>query len=239
MMTQNTILKRVAYETRAAGVVTICPAAVDSGIRFLRRDIGGEAGTIPADWRNARSNDGDLDLVNGEGVSVTKVSRLLAALKVSGVDNAVVEVGTEALDIDCDEFSGLLSLLEHAGRENQAAGDGKVTLRKSAAVEVGGSSAVALPSGRLVVELYIECGMCEGGWCLVVFDENAERAGEDGPYDFGIAVKGGNLPPEEVYRQMRLALGLLALGSLCRGMQFRGINLTLEVGLKLLKLVDR
>lgn len=237
-MKQSTLSQCVTFRSRQAGVITIRPAAVNSGIRFVRRDVGGGAVTIPADWRNARGNGDDLDLVNGEGVPVMNVSRLLAALKISGVDNAVVEVEMETLDIDCDDFSILLRLLAQGGRERQVAGGCLVTLGKCAAVEAGGSSAVALPSGRLIVELYVESGMCEGGWCLVAFDENAEPAGEDGPYDFGITVKGGDLPPEEAYRQMRLALSLLAMHGACRDMQFRGINFTLEVGLKLLKLVD-
>ena len=237
-MTQNTIMRRVTYQTRDAGVVTIGPAAVNSGIRFVRRDIGGEAGAVAADWRNAKSGDDDFDLLNDAGVAVRKVSRLLAALKISGINNATVEVGTETLDIDGADFSGLLDVLEKCGCLRQADECCGVTLGKCAAVEAGGSSAVALPAGRLVVELFVESELCEDGWCLAVFDESLKPA-EYGSYDFGIHVRGGRLPRELVSRQMLSALGLLALRGLCRDMQFRGINFTLEVGLKLLKLVGR
>jgi hypothetical protein len=237
-MTQSTIMRRVTYRTRDAGVISICPADVNSGIRFARRDIGGEDGVVPADWRHARSAGDDLDLVNEAGVRVGKVSRVLAALKVCGINNAVIEVGAETLDIDSADFDGLLDVLEKCGCLRQADDCCGVTLGKCAAVEAGGSSAVALPAARLIVELFVESELCEGGWCLVVFDEQL-KSGAAGGYDFGIHVKGGRLPRELVYRQMLSALGLLALRGLCGDMQLRGVNFTPAVGLKLLKLVDR
>jgi hypothetical protein len=241
-MTQTTIMRRVTYQTRNAGVIAICPADVNSGIRFVRRDVGGEAGVVAADWRYAKSGDDDLDLVNEAGVAVRKVSRVLAALKVSRINNATVEVEAETLDIDSTEFSGLLDVLEECGCLRQADECCGVTLGKCAAVEADGSSAVALPAGRLIVELFVESELCRGGWCLVIFDENfSGESGAAGDYDFGIPVRveGGSLPPELVYRQMLSALGLLALRGLCGDMQLRGVNFTPAVGLKLLRLVDR
>lgn len=238
-MKQNTVLQSVTYKARHAGIITIRPADVNSGIRFVRLDKGGDAGVIPANGRNARSNDGDFDLVNGENVFVRKVSRLLAGLKMSGIDNAIIEVESETLDIGSADFSGLLGALEKCGCPQQADEPCGMTLGECAAVEAGGSSAVALPAGRLIVELYVESDLCEGGWCLVVFDDALRSDGATGDYDYGIHVKGGCLPPELVYRQMLSALGLLGLCGLCRDMQFRGINFTLEIGLKLLKLVGR
>lgn len=239
---QNTLLKSVTYETRNSGLVTIGPADADSGICFVRRDKIGNAGMIVADWRNASGNEGNLDLVNGDGVSVRKVSGLLAALKMSGIDNAIVEVEAETLDIGGSGFAGLLTALEKCGRQRQRGVGCEVTLGKCAAVEAGGSSAIALPAGRLIVELYVENSQCERGWCLVIFDENLKSAvesGDIGDYGFGIHVKGGDLPPELVYGQMLAALGLLALCGAYRDIQLRGINFTLEIGLRLLKLVDR
>lgn len=220
--------------------VTICPAPANSGIHFLRVGDNGRGGVVGADWRNARINDGDIDLVSGDGVSVRKVGYFLAALRIAGIVNALVQVNADTVDIRYADIAGLLAELGKNGLENWAAPCEKTPLRKCAAVEEGGCCAVAVPSDRLVVELFIADRTCDDDWCHAEFDArefSGPAAAPDENRGFGIRMKGDRLQPELVHGQMLLALGLLALLGDCQGIQFRGINFRPDVGLRLLNLL--
>lgn len=227
-------------EPAESATVTVRPALENSGIRFVRVDNDDDDGVVGADRRNTRINDGDIDLVNGDGVLVRKVGYFLAALKIAGIADAIVEVNADTVDIRYSDIAGLLAKLEKDGLENRAVPCEKTPLRKCAAVEEGKHCAIALPSDRLIVELYIENKTGDGDWCHAEFDEHRKFSGQvtaDENYCFGIRVKGDRLPPYLVHRQMLSALGLLTLNGGHQGMRFRGINFTLDVGLRLLKLL--
>lgn len=244
-VTHRTLLQDVTYEIRMdkpaeSVTVTICPAPANSGIHFLRVGGSGRGDVVGADLRNARINDGDIDLVNGDGVSVRKVGNLLAALRIAGIVNAIIQVNADTVDIRYSDVAGLLAELGKNGLENRVAPCEKAPLRKCAAVEEGGCCAVALPSDRLVVELFIADGACDDDWCHAEFDArefSGPGAAPDENGGFGIRTKGDPLPPERVHGQMLLALGLLALLGDYPGIQFRGINFRPDVGLRLLNLL--
>jgi len=74
--------------------LTIKPAPVDAGIRFLRKDIGEEA-FIEADARLVSETARGTSLEK-DGMRMATVEHALAALTGAGIDNAIIEV-------DCSE----------------------------------------------------------------------------------------------------------------------------------------
>lgn len=96
IMTYQTTLKR-EYSFRGKGLhsgkvanMTLKPACADSGIRFIRTDIGPEA-AIEALATNVSSTERSTTLSQGNA-SITTIEHLLSALTGLGVDNATIEI---------------------------------------------------------------------------------------------------------------------------------------------------
>ena len=94
---QKTILKKVAFSRCRAlhsGLKTevkILPAAENHGIIFKRTDLG-KNNTIKANFENVSSATLCTTLQNKFNVTVSTVEHLLAALYITGIDNALIEI---------------------------------------------------------------------------------------------------------------------------------------------------
>ena len=70
--------------------MTICPAPEDTGIRFIRTDLGKDA-FVDALAENVSNTARSTTISNGE-VSVSTIEHVLSALTGMGVDNAIIEI---------------------------------------------------------------------------------------------------------------------------------------------------
>jgi len=94
---QTTLRRSVALtgtglHTGRPARVTISPAAAEFGIWFRRADVKGADPYIPARWDRVEQVPLCTRLVNDDGVSVSTVEHLMAALAGCGVHNAMIEV---------------------------------------------------------------------------------------------------------------------------------------------------
>src|SRR5450631_2644546 len=81
--------------------MTVHPAEPDVGICFLRADQPPSRSLILARWSNVVRSEYSTDIGNAEGVTVRTVEHLMAALRLGGVDNALVEMdGPEVPALD-------------------------------------------------------------------------------------------------------------------------------------------
>ena len=72
------------------------PAAAETGIWFRRTDIAHSDGFISANWQFAVHTALCTRLLNAEGVGVSTVEHVMAALAGCGVNNAVLELDGRA-----------------------------------------------------------------------------------------------------------------------------------------------
>jgi UDP-3-O-[3-hydroxymyristoyl] N-acetylglucosamine deacetylase len=101
--------------------VTISPAAVDTGIAFLRTDVTDRDPRIPARADRVVETRLGTVIANDAQVKVATIEHLMATFWGLGIDNAVVSLdGPEApiMDGSCEPF---VSLLDRAGRRQQQA----------------------------------------------------------------------------------------------------------------------
>ena len=105
---------------RRMDVLVVHPAEADSGIRFVRY---GEVPTtgIPARWDSVVDTRGGIVLGNTQGSTLRGAIPLLAALRVAGVDNAVVEVHGSRIAEEVSDFEFYLGMLAEVGVQAQAA----------------------------------------------------------------------------------------------------------------------
>lgn len=95
MQLQQTLRKSYSFEgkglhTGKIAKMTIKPAAVDTGIRFLRTDIGEDA-YVDALADNV-SNTARSTTISSGNASVATIEHILSALTGMGVDNALIEI---------------------------------------------------------------------------------------------------------------------------------------------------
>ena len=100
---QKTLSKKISFEgiglhSGKSSKITIFPSDVNKGIFFKRVDIE-ENNLIKASFKNVPSAKLCTTLQNENGVKVSTVEHLLAALYIYGVDNALIEIDNEEVPI--------------------------------------------------------------------------------------------------------------------------------------------
>ena len=95
MQLQQTLRKNYSFEgkglhTGKVARMTVGPAPVDTGIRFVRTDIGSDA-VVDALAENVTSTARSTTISKGEA-SVSTIEHILSALTGMGVDNALIEI---------------------------------------------------------------------------------------------------------------------------------------------------
>ena len=93
------VFKGIGLHTGKKSTLTLHPADADFGICFKRTDIHSGGNIVKASWLNIANSELCTRLMNSEGVSVLTVEHLLAALYISEIDNAIVEIDSEEVPI--------------------------------------------------------------------------------------------------------------------------------------------
>lgn len=72
--------------------VSVQPASAEYGIWFRRTDVGGYDPLIPAKWDRVSNTELNTRISNDDGVCVSTIEHLMAALAGCGVHNALIEI---------------------------------------------------------------------------------------------------------------------------------------------------
>ena len=100
---QKTILKKVDFKgvglhDGLESTIKIIPADVNYGILFKRTDLE-KNNTIKANFENVSSTKLCTTIQNNFNVSISTVEHLLAALYITGIDNALIEINSSEVPI--------------------------------------------------------------------------------------------------------------------------------------------
>lgn len=101
-MKQNTLTKCYTFEGKGLHTgryahMTLKPAEENTGITFLRTDVG-EGAVVAAVAENV-SNTARSTTITSNGISVVTIEHIMSALTGLGVDNAIVEIDGEEIPI--------------------------------------------------------------------------------------------------------------------------------------------
>jgi UDP-3-O-[3-hydroxymyristoyl] N-acetylglucosamine deacetylase len=116
--------------------LTLRPAAVNTGVIYRRTDVNPPV-DFPADPTSVRDTMLCTALVNDEGVRISTVEHLSAALAGTGIDNIIVEVDAPEIPIMDGSASPFIFLLQQAGVEFQNAPKRFIRIKKPVRVEDG------------------------------------------------------------------------------------------------------
>jgi UDP-3-O-[3-hydroxymyristoyl] N-acetylglucosamine deacetylase len=154
---QRTVANRVSctgvgLHSGRRAALTLAPAPVDSGIRFVRTDLGVE---IPATSNHVVDTTLSTTLGCGEA-RVATVEHALAALTGMGLDNCRVEVDGPEVPILDGSAAPFVALIREAGISIQRTGKRFLILQKRVEVQDGDKHVRLEPSESLRIDFTID-----------------------------------------------------------------------------------
>jgi len=204
--------------------VSLHPAPADSGIVFVRTDVDAEKAVIPASWDRVVDTRLCSTIGNEQGVRVSTVEHLMAALSGCGVDNARIEIDGAEVPIMDGSSGPFVELIVEAGLVEQDAPRRVIRILKAIEVQAGESRAVLQPAdscsldveidfkGTAVEEQSLNVGFVNGAFCKELASartfgflhevEAMQAAGlaRGGSLDNAIVVDGGKIMNESGLR---------------------------------------
>ncbi|MFM9890796.1 MAG: UDP-3-O-acyl-N-acetylglucosamine deacetylase [Rickettsiales bacterium] len=134
--------------------MAIRPAAANTGIQFVRKDIDG-APSVAARYDQVVETTLGTVIANAQGVTVSTIEHLMAALWGAGIDNARIELDGQEVPIMDGSSEPFVFLLECAGRVQQKATRRVVEILREVTVEEGGSKASITPHDGFMLDIEI------------------------------------------------------------------------------------
>ena len=204
--------------------VSLHPAPANSGIVFERTDVEAEKALVPASWDKVVDTRLCSTIGNEQGVRVSTVEHLMAALSGCGVDNARIEIDGAEVPIMDGSSGPFVDLIVEAGLVEQDAPRRVIRILKQIEVQAGESRAILEPAdscsldveidfkGTAVEEQSLNVGFVNGAFCKELASartfgflhevEAMQAAGlaRGGSLDNAIVVDGGKIMNESGLR---------------------------------------
>ncbi|MDB5451680.1 MAG: lpxC [Caulobacteraceae bacterium] len=150
------LFQGVGMHTGERTRVAVRPAAADTGIVFVRTDVGGRDNQIrPSAEAVCKTQLGTV-ITNAAGVTVATIEHLMAALVMLGIDNAVVELDGPEMPIMDGSSAPFVRILDRAGKREQANPRRFIEIVENVVVTDGDKRAALSPSDRFEVAFEIQ-----------------------------------------------------------------------------------
>jgi UDP-3-O-[3-hydroxymyristoyl] N-acetylglucosamine deacetylase len=144
----------VALHTGDMVNMTIRPAAVNTGIVFVRKDVAAH-NAVPARYDAVVETTLGTTISNAQGVTVSTIEHVMAALWGAGIDNARVELDGAEVPIMDGSSEPFIFLLECAGRVQQRAMRRTIEVLREVTVEEGASRVTLRPAEGFAIDIEI------------------------------------------------------------------------------------
>ncbi|MUK42163.1 UDP-3-O-acyl-N-acetylglucosamine deacetylase [Aliivibrio fischeri] len=135
--------------------LTLRPAAANTGVIYRRTDLNPSV-DFPADPESVRDTMLCTALVNDEGVRISTVEHLNAALAGMGIDNVVIEVDAPEIPIMDGSASPFVYLLQSAGIEELNTAKKFIRIKKPVRIEDGDKWAEIRPYNGFRLDFTID-----------------------------------------------------------------------------------
>ncbi len=145
----------VALHSGNTVTMILHPADADTGIIFRRTDVAGKSAEIPALWDRIVDTRLCSVLGNEDGVTVSTVEHIMAALAGCGVDNVLIELDGPEVPIMDGSSEPFVFLIECAGVCEQDSPCRFIRVLKPVTVSDGAGSASLVPADHFTVDMEI------------------------------------------------------------------------------------
>jgi len=135
--------------------MNLYPAAPNTGICFVRKDVEPEHAVIHASWHNVVDTRLCTVLGNDHGVTISTVEHLLAAIRGCGVDNLLIELSSDEVPILDGSCLPLVDMIKKGGVVSQRLPRFGIWIERQIEVRQGERYAVLSPSSapRITVDI--------------------------------------------------------------------------------------
>ena len=158
---QTTLKASVSFtgtglHTGRAVRLIVNPASAEYGIWFRRTDVADRDSLVPARWDAVSDTRLNTTIANSDGVTVSTIEHLMAALAGCGVHNALIEIdGPEVPLLDGSSKAFVSAILQRGLRELDAPVRA-IRVLKPVAVEENGAKAALIPADELQIDFHID-----------------------------------------------------------------------------------
>ena len=149
-------LSGIGVHSGMPATATILPAPCDTGVRFVRLDVGKGDNLIDARFDGVTDTALCTCIGNDNGVKVSTIEHLMAALAGCGIDNALVEVDGPEVPIMDGSSKPFLAALLSAGTVEQDEPLRAIRILKPVRVTRGDKTAELLPADHFEIEYDID-----------------------------------------------------------------------------------
>ena len=136
--------------------LTLMPAEAGTGIVFDRIDIHDKDNVVPGMWDRVVDTRLCTAIGNDDGVTVSTIEHLMAALAGCGIDNVRVELDGPEVPIMDGSSEPFVFLIRSAGVVEQSAPRRVIRILKPVNVEVGDSQATLMPADQPSLDVKID-----------------------------------------------------------------------------------
>ena len=136
--------------------VAVRPAGVDTGILFVRSDVHDRDNRITADGHAVSQTRLGTVVANADGVSVSTIEHLMAALAALNIDNAIIELDGPEVPVMDGSSAPFVRLFDRVGVRRQGAARRYIEILEPVEV-IDGDRRVALsPADRFEMSFEID-----------------------------------------------------------------------------------
>jgi UDP-3-O-[3-hydroxymyristoyl] N-acetylglucosamine deacetylase len=126
--------------------LTLKPAAINSGITFVRTDLPADENLIPALWDHVVDTKLCTVVANKNGASVGTIEHLMSALCACGIDNIILEINGAEVPIMDGSAAPFSKAIDEAGIALQDAPGRAIRILKEVSVEKDGKRVTLSPA---------------------------------------------------------------------------------------------
>ncbi|MFZ4126162.1 MAG: UDP-3-O-acyl-N-acetylglucosamine deacetylase [Rickettsiales bacterium] len=167
MTSSRTVLMQhtIAAPVSCAGVslhtgdmvdMLINPAAENTGIIFVRRDVEEGRNIVPATYDRVTETTLGTTIANEFGVTVSTIEHVMAALWGAGIDNARIEVDGPEVPIMDGSSEPFIFLIDCAGKREQNAPKRVIEVLKAITIQEKESTVTLSPAEGFVLDITID-----------------------------------------------------------------------------------
>lgn len=159
-LVQNSVKSPIVFDgvglhTGVPVRVVLRPAPAGSGIAFRRVDLAGMP-VIAALWQNVIVSPLNTRLANADGVSVSTIEHLMAALAGCGVHNALIDIDAAEVPILDGSAAAFVRGIVAAGLQTDTAPLHAIEILRDVTVTQGAASATLSPATTLQIDFAID-----------------------------------------------------------------------------------
>ncbi len=137
-------------------VMSVLPAEDNTGIEFVRRDVTDANNVVLARWDKVSDTELSTTISNDNGIRVSTIEHLMAALNASGIDNARIVLDAPEVPIMDGSSAPFIEMIHRTGLVQQRAERQVIVINRPVGITENKASASYLPAAVPWMDMSIE-----------------------------------------------------------------------------------